>query len=354
MIRITHPTLLIDQQICQQNIRKMAAKAIESKVIFRPHFKTHQSALVGEWFREQGVNCITVSSVRMAAFFQSAGWNDITIAFPVNILEIREINRLSALCQLNLLIESEVVADFLSETLLSKVGIFIKIDTGYHRCGIPSGDYAKIERLINKIDLSSNMRFKGFLTHSGQNYYAGSLEEVKEIRVEAGRQMQALKEHFLTDHPTVIASVGDTPGCSLPGNIPYADEIRPGNFAYYDLMQFYLGSCSIGEIAVAVACPVVAVHPERKEVIIYGGAVHLSKESCILENGEITFGLAVSLEEGKWDTSRVFGHLKSISQEHGILELRDGVRLKPGDLIAILPVHSCLTADLLKDNQTLV
>jgi len=32
------------------------------------------------------------------------------------------------------------------------------------------------------------------------------------------------------------------------------DEIRPGNFVFYDLMQYRIGSCSVGQIAVAMAC----------------------------------------------------------------------------------------------------
>ena len=37
-------------------------------------------------------------------------------------------------------------------------------------------------------------------------------------------------------------------------------------------------SNSVEQIAVAMACPVVAVHKERNEVVIYGGGIHFSKE----------------------------------------------------------------------------
>ena len=70
----------------------MAAKAKNNNIIFRPHFKTHQSKKVGEWFREEGVDKITVSSVSMAKYFIEHNWKDITIAFPFNILEIDDIN----------------------------------------------------------------------------------------------------------------------------------------------------------------------------------------------------------------------------------------------------------------------
>ena len=91
MLKIIEPTLLLDGEVCRNNIRRMAAKAEHSRVRFRPHFKTHQSLAISEWFREYGVEAITVSSVRMAEYF-SARWRDITIAIPFNIHEVERIN----------------------------------------------------------------------------------------------------------------------------------------------------------------------------------------------------------------------------------------------------------------------
>ena len=58
-MRIIEPTLLLDEKKCQENINFMVQKAKRSNVIFRPHFKTHQSIEVGRWFRAQGVDKIT-------------------------------------------------------------------------------------------------------------------------------------------------------------------------------------------------------------------------------------------------------------------------------------------------------
>jgi D-serine deaminase-like pyridoxal phosphate-dependent protein len=52
--KIMKPTLLLDEEKCRRNIRTMAEKARSSGVIFRPHFKTHQSIEIGNWFREEG------------------------------------------------------------------------------------------------------------------------------------------------------------------------------------------------------------------------------------------------------------------------------------------------------------
>ena len=59
-MELKKPTLFLDEQKCLANIRRMKEKADRHNLVFRPHFKTHQSAGVGEWFRDLGVDKITV------------------------------------------------------------------------------------------------------------------------------------------------------------------------------------------------------------------------------------------------------------------------------------------------------
>ena len=332
----------------------MAAKARQYKVIFRPHFKTHQSAAIGEWFRGEGVTAITVSSVRMAQYFVKHGWQDITIAFPVNLLEMDEINHMASGIKLNLLLESEETAIFLKENLSAECGFFIKIDTGYHRTGVAASNVSLIDRILRAAD-SPKLQFKGFLTHSGQAYHAMDKQELIHIQQSASEDLFRLKKHYQHQFPGMIISVGDTPTCSqlpVPKGI---NEIRPGNFVFFDMMQFALGSCTLDEIAVALVCPVVSVHHNRLEEVIYGGAVHLSKEQTLLPpDPKPVYGLAVGWNGENWDTTNLLGKVSNLSQEHGVISLTQaGCNLKPGDLVAILPVHSCLTANLMRKNYTL-
>jgi D-serine deaminase-like pyridoxal phosphate-dependent protein len=344
---IIRPALLIHKAICQANIDKMVKKANRNHLVFRPHFKTHQSAEIGEWFRERGVSAITVSSVRMAKYFADHGWKDITIAFPCNILEIDEINELASRIRLNLLIESPDVASFLAYNINCTVGIFIKMDTGYHRTGIDPENILLVDTLLEVIHSSHRLEFRGFLTHTGQTYHAKGLEEIGLLNQHARNTLLNLKERYISEFPGLILSIGDTPSCSLLDEFPGIDEIRPGNFVFYDLMQFYIGSCKPEEIAVAIACPVVAVHPERNEAVIYGGAVHLSKEYCTTPEGNRSYGLVVHLIGSEWDVNQDLGYLTALSQEHGIIKLNEGVTLSAGDLVAVIPVHSCLAMDLM-------
>jgi len=143
MQRIEKPTLLLDVRKTQRNIDRMVEKATRSGVLFRPHFKTHQSAEIGEWFRKRGTKAITVSSVDMAEYFINHGWSDVTLAFPVNPRQVDRINQLNRQARLNVLVESLEVIKLLDEqTEEEELHVWMKVDSGYHRTGIPWDDSA--------------------------------------------------------------------------------------------------------------------------------------------------------------------------------------------------------------------
>src|SRR5512140_3457340 len=104
--QIKKPTLLLNETAARANLRRMAEKAQRAGVIFRPHFKTHQSKEIGEWFREEGVRQITVSSLDMAEYFAASGWTDITLAFTLNLRQLDEVNSLARRIVLGILVEA--------------------------------------------------------------------------------------------------------------------------------------------------------------------------------------------------------------------------------------------------------
>jgi D-serine deaminase-like pyridoxal phosphate-dependent protein len=354
-MKLKRPTLLIDKEKCLQNIRKMKEKADRQGVKFRPHFKTHQSAEVGEWFRNAGVEAITVSSVTMARYFANHGWKDITIAFPVNFAEADEINELAKTMRLNLLIESMEAFVFVEDNIRSKTGIFIKIDAGYHRTGIPVDDHENILILILEILHARHHEFEGFILHNGNTYHAGNADEIQRIHHESMSKVNSLKA-FLDQHdihPKI--SFGDTPSMSIISDFSGIDEIRPGNFVFYDVMQQNLGACGFADIAVVLACPVVAKNTDRNELVIYGGAIHLSKDFITDGEGNQIYGRVVFFDKTGWQEPMENTFIKSLSQEHGIIKTtpEQVKNIKIGSFIGILPVHSCLTVHQMREFYTL-
>ena len=355
-LHIEKPTLLLDKQRAVRNIERMAAKAQKSGVRFRPHFKTHRSAAIGEWFREFNVSAIAVSSVDMALYFGWHGWNDITIAFPANILQIGKINELAARVRLGLLLESPEVIQFLDQKLTAKVDAWIKVDAGYGRTGIAWDQSEALLDLARTIAQSRHLTARGILAHSGHSYHAGSKQQIESIYQVSVSRVSSVRDLLESQgSPRLDLSLGDTPTCSLVDDFSALEEITPGNFVFYDLKQLQIGSCVEDQIAVAVACPVVARHPERNELVLYGGSVHLSKDSFTRPDGKQVFG-GVCLPEGQgWGSMLPDTYVSSLSQEHGVVRTTAEIlsRVRVGDVLVVLPVHSCLVPSLLTEYHTL-
>jgi D-serine deaminase-like pyridoxal phosphate-dependent protein len=386
---IQRPSFVVDMAKVRRNIARMAARAVRNNTMLRPHFKTHQSVQVSALFMEMGIKAATVSSAGMASFFADHGWKDLTIAFPVNIRELATLDNLAGRMHLGLLVDQPAAVAALATGLSHPVDIWIKIDTGLRRCGLQPDDVSAVasladlvKRLARPVDGGPNLRLAGLLTHDSRTYLDRGKDAITAIYRQGAHAMFALRDRLAgLGHHDLLVSVGDTPSASLVEDWLGVDEARPGNFAYYDLQQVGTGACAPQDVAVAVACPVVGIYPQRSEAVVYGGAVHLSKQlqppmAAFLpggppelslgtvwrtdpENGGGTAAGAVSsgtgspagaCSSGLWSDFMANTWVSAVHQEHGIIRMPRAEldRLKIGDLLLICPVHSCLAAHALR------
>lgn len=340
---LSKPNALLFEKRCRNNIKRLKSIAEKAGVDFRPHFKTHQSAETGRWFLEEGITKITVTSVGMASYFAENGWTDITIAFPFFKGQTDQINRFAKNCKLTVFLADAESAKYLKENLKYPVQYKIEIDAGYNRSGIPFRDSDTINSVINTAGRSGKLNFAGFYAHDGATYQADSKPAVADI---ANRNFEAFS-HLKEMYPGAHCSMGDTPSCSILTDFGPVDEITPGNFVFYDLMQLQIGSCSIEDIALFVEAPVAQIKKHTDQIIIHAGAAHLSKD-FIMDDGNKVFGQMVYFDQ----SGRTFlidgAYLSSLSQEHGVVEGAEKVLPYISDRgsVYICPVHSCLTANL--------
>ena len=199
--KIKKPTLILDENQTKRNIDKMAAKARDNGVLLRPHFKTHQSAEIGEWFRDRGISTITVSSVEMASYFIDHGWRDITIAFPINLRQLSEIDSLAKVADISILVESPDAIDQIGSSLKSQLGVWLKIDAGYGRTGIKWTQVDAIAEVANDVVEHLNLDLIGLLTHAGHTYRADSTDEIERIYRHADRFFGRIITHHVVFRP---------------------------------------------------------------------------------------------------------------------------------------------------------
>jgi D-serine deaminase-like pyridoxal phosphate-dependent protein len=343
---LTTPFFVVDRAIARRNAERMREKAAGSSVVLRPHVKTHKTVEGARLQLGTDFGPITVSTIAEAEDFADHGFEDITYAVPVSPSKLDRCAAIGGrVARLNLLADCAATVAAMEEFARANIvsfDVFLKIDCGYHRAGVEPSDPEAV-RLAKGLDESSVLRFRGLLTHAGHAYHARSREEVLPIA--------AAEQKCLTDFARVLAaegigglcrSVGSTPTMSVAGAID-ADEIRPGNYLFFDVFQATIGSCSLEDCAAWVAASVIGVYEERGEAILDCGSLALSKdEGATHVDPDAGFGVVTDLA-GR----RLPCRLRSLSQEHGILSFDEASGLPPvGTLVRIVPNHSCLTAAL--------
>lgn len=332
-MNISHPTLLLDEKTARENLKRMVERARRNNVALAPHFKSHQSRAIALWCKEAGIDECTVSSMSMAAYFQD--W-DVFIAFPLNVLEIPMLPAIRGHRSITVLVNSRQTAEALKKSG-SDVMFYIEIDSGYGRTGLTPDD-EEISRILEVLE-PSTCHFRGFYTHAGHTYACRSQACITAVHAEVLKKMATVGGTFGGE-----LSLGDTPSCSTQESFEGISVIRPGNFIFYDLTQAQIGSCDERQIAVVLAAPIVFKSPGK--LVIYGGGVHLCKDYLDTTEGR-TYGKMVRVSSSGRSEPISGCNVTAISQEHGTIDVSDEAYndLEIGDVVGILPVHACMTAD---------
>lgn len=250
-------------------------------------------------------------------------------------------------------------------------GVFVKIDTGYHRAGIqPSNHslsqlYTSILRLTNE-DLCF---FHGFYSHAGHSYHGSDPEEAMTYLIEEITGLKKAVECLQQLYPwfkgssisQLTLSVGATPSATSIQNLttthmeptasnlrtaihdisklpyPCTIELHAGVYTFLDMQQistkaapastpFFTSEHQMGtkHVALTILAEVASVYSDRAppEVLVAAGTLALGREPA----GNFS-GWAVASDWGliKADGKVGLGDMESswevwkISQEHGFL-----------------------------------
>ncbi len=341
------PSLVLDVERVRRNAQNVMEIARRNNVRLRPHIKTHKCVEVAQIQTGGSDAALTVSTLAEAQAFFRRGFNDFTYAVPIEPGKFAEaVEMVERGAKLSLLTDDIEIPPLLNDAARRagvKLNVFLKVDCGYHRCGVEPQTFEarEIPRLISE---ASNLEFAGILTHAGHSYHARSKEEIAEI----ARQERDVMIEFAEDLralginvPTV--SIGSTPTIQFAENLSGVDEIRPGNYIFFDAFQATLGSCGFEDCALTVLAAVVHRDRERRKIIVDAGAIALSKDRGAVELDE-SCGFGRVLDLAGTDLNL---RVESVSQEHGAIHVRDETTfdsLKVGSRIRILANHSCLTA----------
>ena len=341
------PTVILDLNRVLRNAERMAKRMTDLGVRLRPHVKTHKCVEVARIQTASHFGGITVSTLEEARVFVAAGFTDLIYAVPIEPGKFHEAIGISRSCESFALITGDPeIPESLNHVARQagvKLDLFLKVDCGYHRCGVDPQSVEAME-IPHRIASSSNLRFAGILTHAGHSYHARSPGELLSIaRLERDLMLDLAERLRGSGIEVPVVSVGSTPTMTHVDHLDGVDEARPGNYIFFDAFQATIGSCTFDDTALTVLAAVVDRDRARRKIVIDAGAIALSKDRGAIEfDPTCGFGRVMGMDGTDLDL-----RVEGLSQEHGVISVQDEnllYTLRPGARVRVLANHSCLAA----------
>ena len=327
---------------------RMQAAADIAGVRLRPHSKTHKSPQIAKWQIERGAVGICCAKLGEAEVFAEAGIADIRLPYPLNPSNADRVVRLLDRTQLSFIVDHREVAREWSEQMTAagrSVDVLVKVDVGFHRCGIDPAAPDAVE-MIGDVAALPGLHLRGLLAHAGHAYHAHSEDDMREI---AESEVRTLCELATACRGAGIRidelSAGATPPARHSLRRPFdaaqgrrgLTEYRPGNYVYFDRTQVALGAATLDNCALTVLATVVS-KPAPDRIILDCGSKTLSSDGA--RGFSPCPGYGVALAHGNLLIER-------LSEEHATVRVTNGsTTLEPGDRVRVLPNHSCVVSNL--------
>jgi D-serine deaminase-like pyridoxal phosphate-dependent protein len=347
------PAVLIEQPRVLANIDRMQEAADRRGIRMRPHTKTHKSPLVARWQIDRGAIGICCAKLGEAEVFAAAGFTDIRVPYPINPVNAPRVVELLERTALSFIVDHIDVARGWSAAMTRAgrvVDVLIKVDVGFHRCGIhPSPDTAL--PFIKEVAALPGLNLKGLLAHAGQAYHATSEVDLQSI---AGQEATTLNRLATLARENGVqvdeVSAGATPTARYSLQQEWITEYRAGNYVYFDRTQVGLGAATLDDCALTVLATVVT-KPAPDRIILDCGSKTLTSEgargfSALTGHGtvirDVTFTAGARPDEDLV--------IERLSEEHATVRVVSrNTSLQPGDRVRVVPNHSCVVSNLVDE-----
>ena len=344
------PAVLIDQQKLERNIERMQSAADAQRVRLRPHVKTHKSPDLAQIQVARGAVGICCAKLGEAEVFVDAGITDVRVPYPLNPANSSRVLALLDRTRFSFIVDHLEVAREWSRILDGAgrtVDVLVKVDVGFHRCGIDPEAAGAAEFVVRIAELPG-FTLRGLLSHAGHVYGATSEAEIARVAATEAKLLTTLRDRVQNAGVRLEEiSVGATPTARFSVREPGITEIRPGNYVYYDRMQVALGSASWEDCALTVLSRVVSC-PASDRLILDAGSKTMTTDLARGAGDVSGFGVVLeSLDSARPDDNL---SIERLSEEHATVRVRNGgSTLKPGDLVRIIPNHACVVSNLMDE-----
>ncbi len=335
VVQVPTPAVLVDLDVLERNITRMAARARDANVRLRPHAKTHKCPEIARMQLAAGASGLSLAKVSEAEVFAAAGFDDIFVAYPlVGEDKARRLLRLHDRARLAVGVDSLEGAASLARPFREArrgLDVLLKIDAGFGRVGVPPEQAIALATAVAEMP---GLRLRGVFTHAGHVYSTPEPGARDAVARHEGEILASVAETLrAADLSVEEVSVGSTPTAATAMRVEGVTECRPGNYVFYDASQVALGSCAPEDCALTVVATVVSV-PAAGRAVVDAGSKTLSNDVLRPQAGG--YGQLIGRKS----------RLAALSEEHGIVAVVEGESFRVGERVRILPNHACVVANL--------
>ena len=331
------PAILIDLDVMERNLARMADYARTHQLRLRPHTKTHKIPALGARQLAHGAVGLTVAKTGEAEVMIHSGTPDLLIAYPT--IGARKLARVAALARsvrVTMSLDSAEAARALSEAAAAahvEIGVLAEIDVGLNRVGVTIGP--ELTTLLQTIASLPALRLEGLAFYPGQVKKLDAEGEA-EITAIRNRLAQALALTKESGFECPIVSAGSTPTWSHSHGISGVTEIRPGTYIFNDRNTVLSGACDWSDCAASILTTVVST-ARPGQVIIDGGSKTFSSDR-LANSSEVTFGKLLEDDAARFH---------KMNEEHGFVDTSQCSRaFRVGDRARLIPNHICVAMNL--------
>lgn len=329
------PSLLVDADALEANIKFMSGYFAKRHARLRPHFKSHKCTTIAKMQLRAGAVGITCAKLGEAEVLANAGIQNILIANqivgPIKIARLIELSKranpiVAADCADNL----KMISDMASKAG-KEIGFLIEVDIGMGRCGVAPGQAA--------VDLAKTASTFPGIKFLGLQGYEGHSVDLRDEKERTQKTLIAVNQLVDTRrliersglHVSIVSG-GGTGTYLINGDIDGIDELQAGSYALMD--WFY--SDIRPEFRQAMSILVTVISRPRPNIAI----IDVGRKGCGAE----------------WGPPRVktFPGAKIPSfnsEEHATVQLPDDAidKVRVGDRLEIIPSHGCTTSNLYRE-----
>jgi D-serine deaminase-like pyridoxal phosphate-dependent protein len=243
---IDTPALIVDLDIMERNIERVASFFKGKECNIRPMAKGHKTPAIAHKQIEAGARGICTAKLSEAEIMASAGIKDIFITNEiVTDYKIERLAKLSKQCDVKVAVDSSKNIEDLSRMAREygaeigvlvdvNVGQFGKLDGVLDRCGVLPGEPAV--PLAKKVAQTAGLRFMGLMGYEGGMGKFPKFEERKEATHRAMKPLvDTAKMIRKAGIDVSFVSAGSTGTWNITGDYPGVNEVQAGCYALMDV-----------------------------------------------------------------------------------------------------------------------